>query len=101
MSAPNAILIARNVPCTLSGPSQLLRLVFACLDAGCSDPNDAVPEDAGEYFHRAGRCALAYDEMVKKARARLFGSWELNWMAYNCAHDVALPGSKRQFQVRD
>ena len=33
------------------------------------------------------------DEMVKKARARLFGSWEMNWMAYNFGHDVALPGS--------
>lgn len=34
------------------------------------------------------------DEMVKKARARLFGSWEMNWMAYNFAHDVTLPGAK-------
>jgi transglutaminase-like putative cysteine protease len=33
------------------------------------------------------------DELVKKARARLFGSWEMNWMAFNFAHDVALPGS--------
>jgi transglutaminase-like putative cysteine protease len=33
------------------------------------------------------------DDMVKKARTRLFGSWEMNWMAYNFAHDVALPGS--------
>ena len=33
------------------------------------------------------------DEMVKRARARLFGAWEMNWMAYNFAHDVALPGS--------
>ena len=33
------------------------------------------------------------DDMVKKARARLFGSWEMNWMAYNFAHDVALPVS--------
>jgi transglutaminase-like putative cysteine protease len=33
------------------------------------------------------------DEMVKKARARLFGSWEMNWMAFNFAHDVELPGS--------
>jgi transglutaminase-like putative cysteine protease len=32
-------------------------------------------------------------EMVKKARARLFGSWEMNWMAYNFGHDVDLPGS--------
>ena len=31
--------------------------------------------------------------MVKNARARLFGSWEMNWMAYNFAHDVPLPGS--------
>jgi transglutaminase-like putative cysteine protease len=30
------------------------------------------------------------DEMVKKARTRLFGYWEMNWMAYNFAHDVAL-----------
>jgi transglutaminase-like putative cysteine protease len=34
------------------------------------------------------------DEMVSKARTRLFGSWEMNWMAYNYAHDVDLPGSK-------
>jgi transglutaminase-like putative cysteine protease len=33
------------------------------------------------------------DQIVKKARARLFGSWEMNWMAYNFAHDVALPNS--------
>ncbi len=33
------------------------------------------------------------DDMVRKARTRLFGSWEMNWMAYNFAHDVALPGS--------
>ena len=33
------------------------------------------------------------DDMVKKARARLFGSWEMNWIAYNFAQDVVLPGS--------
>ena len=33
------------------------------------------------------------DELVKKTRERLFGSWEMNWMAYNFAHDVVLPGS--------
>jgi len=33
------------------------------------------------------------DDMVKRARARLFGSWEMNWMAFNFAHDVPLPGS--------
>jgi len=33
------------------------------------------------------------DEMVKTARSRLFGAWEMNWIAYNFAHDVSLPGS--------
>jgi hypothetical protein len=27
------------------------------------------------------------------ARKRLFGSWEMNWLAYSYAHDVQLPGS--------
>jgi transglutaminase-like putative cysteine protease len=35
------------------------------------------------------------DERVRIARARLFGSWEMNWIAYNFAHDVALRGAKR------
>ncbi|WP_084539755.1 transglutaminase-like domain-containing protein [Azorhizobium doebereinerae] len=33
------------------------------------------------------------DAKVKAARAALFGAWEGNWMAYNTAHDVVLPGS--------
>lgn len=34
------------------------------------------------------------DELVSRAHDRLFGSWEMNWMAYNYAHDVELPGSQ-------
>ena len=34
------------------------------------------------------------DEMVTSARKRLFGSWEMNWMAFNFAQDVKLPGSR-------
>ena len=30
---------------------------------------------------------------VKAARSTLFGAWEGNWLAYNTAHDVTLPGS--------
>jgi hypothetical protein len=30
---------------------------------------------------------------VVAARKRLFGGWEMNWLAYNMAHDVRLPGS--------
>jgi transglutaminase-like putative cysteine protease len=33
------------------------------------------------------------DPAVVKARDQLFGSWEMNWIAFNDAHDVALPGS--------
>src|SRR5262249_51256079 len=34
------------------------------------------------------------DAKVRDARARLFGSWEMNWIAFNTVHDVVLPGSK-------
>jgi transglutaminase-like putative cysteine protease len=34
------------------------------------------------------------DPRVMAARATLFGAWEGNWLAYNFAHDVALPGAK-------
>jgi hypothetical protein len=33
------------------------------------------------------------DAQVKAARAKLFGAWEMNWLAFNTAHDVALPKS--------
>ena len=40
-----------------------------------------------------GGLSLA-DEKVADVRKRLFGSWEMNWLAYNTAHDVPLPGSR-------
>jgi transglutaminase-like putative cysteine protease len=33
------------------------------------------------------------EEKVASARKRLFGSWEMNWMAYNFAQDIELPES--------
>jgi transglutaminase-like putative cysteine protease len=33
------------------------------------------------------------DEVVVAARKKLFGAWEMNWLAYNFAHDLKLPGS--------
>jgi transglutaminase-like putative cysteine protease len=33
------------------------------------------------------------DAYVAKVREALFGSWEMNWIAFNDAHDVRLPGS--------
>jgi transglutaminase-like putative cysteine protease len=39
-----------------------------------------------------GNLPLDHDA-VRKARAALFGSWEMNWIGFNFAQDVALPGS--------
>jgi transglutaminase-like putative cysteine protease len=41
-----------------------------------------------------GHLALG-DDKVRIARTRLFGSWEMNWIAFNYAHDVVLPKSRR------
>jgi len=35
------------------------------------------------------------DDVVKQARSMLWGGWEGNWLAYNYAHDVRLPGSSK------
>ncbi|MET3794111.1 transglutaminase-like putative cysteine protease [Aquamicrobium terrae] len=35
----------------------------------------------------------ADDAKVVAAREALFGAWETNWLAYNMAHDVSLPGA--------
>ena len=34
------------------------------------------------------------DDKVVAARRTLFGAWEMNWLAYNFAHDLRLPGSE-------
>jgi transglutaminase-like putative cysteine protease len=34
------------------------------------------------------------DPKVVAARAALLGAWEGNWLAYNFAHDIVLPGAK-------
>lgn len=34
------------------------------------------------------------DPLIAPVNSALFGGWEGNWMAYNVAHDVALPHSK-------
>jgi transglutaminase-like putative cysteine protease len=33
------------------------------------------------------------DAKVRAVEERLFGAWEMNWLAYNFGHDIALPGS--------
>jgi transglutaminase-like putative cysteine protease len=39
------------------------------------------------------------DEKVRAARERLFGSWEMNWLAYNMGHDVTLPNATKAPQL--
>jgi transglutaminase-like putative cysteine protease len=34
------------------------------------------------------------DPVVPPVRKALFGAWEMNWLAYNDAHDIKLPGSR-------
>jgi len=35
------------------------------------------------------------DARVRAANAMLFGAWEMNWMGYNSAEDVRLPGAQQ------
>jgi transglutaminase-like putative cysteine protease len=37
--------------------------------------------------------------VVKAERERLFGAWEMNWVAYNSATDLALPGAPRPMEA--
>ena len=39
-----------------------------------------------------GKLAIG-DPKVAAARKRLFGSWEMNWLAYNMGHDLQLPNA--------
>ena len=41
----------------------------------------------------------AADARVRAANAMLFGAWEMNWMGYNNAEDVRLPGSSQAAPV--
>ncbi len=50
------------------------------------------PADVRKMMLEEKKTALN-DPAVVKARAALFGSWEMNWVAFNDVHDVSLPGS--------
>jgi len=40
-----------------------------------------------------GEQLLIDDPKVTRARAKLFGAWEMNWLPYNYGHDIKLPQS--------
>jgi transglutaminase-like putative cysteine protease len=54
------------------------------------------PADVRKVMLEEAAGGLAADNpKVLAARALLFGSWEMNWIAYNHGHDIALPGSSK------
>jgi transglutaminase-like putative cysteine protease len=53
------------------------------------------PADVRKVILEEGGGKAPTDPMVLAARKRLFGSWEMNWLAFNTAHDLALPKSAR------
>ncbi len=53
------------------------------------------PADVRKVILEEGGGKPIDDPKVVAARKRLFGTWEMNWLAYNYANDVALPGSTR------
>jgi transglutaminase-like putative cysteine protease len=53
------------------------------------------PADVRKVILEEPPANLAIDDpKVVAARKALFGSWEGNWLAYNFAHDLTLPGAK-------
>ena len=53
------------------------------------------PADVRKVILEEGGGKAPNDPMVLAARKRLFGSWEMNWLAFNFAHDLSLPKSGR------
>ena len=54
-----------------------------------ADVTKVMRQETPEWIKDAGH------PLVAPVRRALFGSWEGNWMAYNSASDVRLPGSKQ------
>ncbi len=53
------------------------------------------PADVRKVVLEEGGGLPLNDVKVEAARKRLFGSWEMNWLALNYAHDVQLPQSAK------
>ena len=55
----------------------------------------ADPADVRKVILEEGGGKAPDDPVVLAARRRLFGSWEMNWVALNTGHDLALPRAER------
>ena len=55
-----------------------------------ADVTKVMRQETAQWIKDAG------DPLVVPVRKALFGSWEGNWMGYNTASDIALPGAKQK-----
>ena len=85
---------------SLGAGSEVVTKAQHCRAEVWLDAHGWVPVDPADVRKVAleeppGNNALDSDK-VAAARAGLFGAWEGNWMAYNDAHDLILPGSEHR-----
>src|SRR5262249_24981725 len=80
-------------PC-LGTPTAVITGAPHCRAEFFAEGGASVPVDAADVRKVVldERLTLG-DPRVAAIRDRLFGSWEMNWLALNTGHDVALPGS--------
>jgi len=54
------------------------------------------PADVGKVMRQESPVWIkdVNDPLVVPVNRALFGGWEGNWMAYNTAHDLVLPGAR-------
>jgi len=81
--------VARNISIAASMPANFQPAAAA--------PAAGAPVDAADVrkvmLEETPEGLAMNDPKVVAARKVLFGSWEANWLAYNFAHDIELPGS--------
>ncbi len=87
------------------GPSRLVRQLGASGDVTHAQHCRAemwlagegwFPVDPADVRKVALEANLPVDSpLVRAQRERLFGTWEMNWVAYNHATDIVLPGAPR------
>lgn len=84
-----------------SGNAEKAEIVYdpayrAAMVSALFRPGEAQPDPADVrkvVLEERPNLTLA-DDVVGQMRTFLFGNWEGNWLAYNYAHDIKLPGSK-------
>jgi transglutaminase-like putative cysteine protease len=105
---------AQNIPARDIYGIRVAPSAFGYKSLGANSPNITKAQHCRAEVHLAGYGWVAMDpadvrkvmleepptnldinnDKVIAARKALFGSWETNWLAYNFAHDVNLPGAK-------